>query len=69
MAQRQTGREGSRSNRYNLVLTGADFNRFGVVLCNQIRMLDFKQRNGKIIEAAPEFVVEDALARVRALLE
>lgn len=69
MAQRQTGREGSRGSRYILVLTVADFNRFGVMLCNQMRMLDFKQRNGKTVETAPEFVVDDALARVRALLE
>jgi len=59
----------ARENGFTVSLTGTGTKTQGVVLCNQVRMLDFKQRNGKITESAPEFVVDDALARVRALLE
>ena len=41
----------------------------GVVLCNQVRMLDFKERSGKLIETAPLIIVEDVLARIRVLLD
>ncbi len=50
-------------------MTGAGQKTQGVVLCNQIRMIDFKHRGGKVVEAAPEMIVEDVLARVRALLD
>lgn len=63
------GGQFARENGFTVSLTGAGTKTQGVVLCNQVRMLDFKQRNGKIAETAPEFVVDDTLARVRALLE
>lgn len=63
------GGQFARENGFTVSMTGAGTKTQGVALCNQVRMLDFKQRNGKIIETVPEFVVDDALARVRALLE
>lgn len=41
----------------------------GVVLVNKLRMLDLAARGARRIERAPREVVEDALARVRALLD
>ena len=41
----------------------------GVVLCNQVRMLDFKQASGKVVEGAQEIIIDDVLARVRALVD
>ena len=41
----------------------------GVALVNQIRMLDLEARKAKRIETAPESVVEDALARLRAITD
>lgn len=41
----------------------------GVVLCNQVRMLDFKQACGKVVEGAQEIIIDDVLARVRALVD
>lgn len=41
----------------------------GVVLVNQIRMLDLETRQAKKIEVAPQFVVDDALARLQAILD
>jgi mRNA interferase ChpB len=50
-------------------LTGAGTKTQGVILVNQIRMLDLDARCAKRIETAPEFVVEDALARLRAIID
>jgi mRNA interferase ChpB len=41
----------------------------GVALLNQVRMLDLEARAAKRLESAPEYVVEDALARLRAITD
>ena len=63
------GGQFARENGFTVSLTGCGGKTAGVVLCNQLRMLDFKARGGKLIEAAPKMVVEDVLARVRVLLD
>ncbi|MDZ5637270.1 MULTISPECIES: type II toxin-antitoxin system ChpB family toxin [Janthinobacterium] len=50
-------------------LSGSGTATQGVALVNQIRMLDLEARGAKRIETAPEFVVEDALARLRAITD
>jgi mRNA interferase ChpB len=50
-------------------LSGAGTKTQGAALVNQIRMLDLEARKAKRIETAPEFVVEDALARLRAIVD
>jgi mRNA interferase MazF len=40
----------------------------GVVLCQQVRTIDYESRGIKFIEKAPKSVVDDALARVRVLV-
>ena len=50
-------------------LSGAGTTTQGVALVNQIRMLDLEARGATRIETAPEFVVEDALARLRAITD
>ena len=40
----------------------------GVVLCQQVKMIDFNERGLQFAEKAPEAVTSDALARVRAIL-
>jgi mRNA interferase ChpB len=50
-------------------LTGAGTKTQGVALVNQVRMMDLEARGAKRIETAPEFVVEDALARLRAITD
>jgi mRNA interferase MazF len=40
----------------------------GVVLCQQIKMLDFKERGSQFVEKAPEEAVAQALAKVRAIV-
>ena len=50
-------------------LSGSGTTTQGVALANQIRMLDLEARGARRIETAPEFVVEDALARLRAITD
>jgi mRNA interferase ChpB len=50
-------------------LSGAGTKTQGVALVNQIRMLDLEARNARRVETAPEFVIEDALARLRAITD
>ena len=40
----------------------------GVVLCQQIKMIDFSERGIQYAEDAPHTVVSDVLARVRAIV-
>ena len=40
----------------------------GVVLCQQVKTIDYGYRGVKFIEQAPQKVVAEALARVRALV-
>ena len=40
----------------------------GVVLCQQVKMIDFTARGVQFAEKAPESVTSDALARVRAIV-
>jgi len=40
----------------------------GVVLCQQVKTIDYKCRGIKFIEKAPKSIVDDVLARVRVLV-
>lgn len=40
----------------------------GVVLCHQIKMIDFTERGIQLAEKAPDAVTSDALARVRVIV-
>ena len=41
----------------------------GVVMCNQPRTIDLVARRAKKVEAVPDYVIEDVLGRIAALLE
>ena len=41
----------------------------GVVMCNQPRAVDYAARRGKFIESVPDYVTDDVLARLQAILE
>ncbi|WP_044559621.1 type II toxin-antitoxin system PemK/MazF family toxin [Azospirillum sp. B4] len=64
-----TGGNFARERGFAVSLSGAGTNATGVILCNQIRALDMKARNGRFSEQAPDFIVDDVLARVSALFE
>ncbi len=50
-------------------MSGAGTKATGVVLCHQIRAIDLKARGGRFIDKAPDFIINDVLARVSAFLE
>jgi mRNA interferase ChpB len=52
-----------------VLLTGAGLQTAGVVLVHQFRMIDPKPRDLQWIESAPDFLTEEARARVAALLD
>ena len=63
------GGDFSRHAGFAASLSGAGTETQGVALINQIRMLDLVARKAKRVETAPEFVIEDALARLRAITD
>lgn len=63
------GGDVARYAGFAVPLSGSGTETQGVALVNMIRTLDLTARGAKKIETAPDFVVEDALARLRAVLE
>lgn len=63
------GGDFARHAGFAAALDGAGTRTRGVALVNQIRMLDLAARKAKRLETAPESVVEDALARLRAIID
>lgn len=58
----------ARSAGFAVSLTGTGMDTQGVIICNQPRTVALKERNGKRIEQAPEFIVEEVLARIAPLV-
>jgi len=61
------GGDFARHAGFAVQLSGSGTRTQGVALVNQIRMLDLEARGAKKIEAAPDFVIDDALARLQAI--
>ncbi len=62
-----SGGEFARTRGLAASLSGAGTNAGGVILCHRPRALALEARNGKFSERAPDFIVDEALARVAAL--
>ena len=63
------GGDFARHAGFAATLNGAGTKTQGAALVNQIRMLDLDARKARRVETVPEFVVEDALARLRAITD
>lgn len=63
------GAELARVHGFAASLVGAGTKTQGAVVVNMARMLDLEARSARFIERAPEFVVDDALARLQAILD
>lgn len=63
------GGQFAREHGFAVPMAGSGTKTQGIVLCNQVKMLDYKQRGAQVVEMAPCVVVDDVLARVRALLD
>ncbi len=59
----------ARHAGFAVSLHGAGTRTLGVVPCNQPRVLDLQARQGRFVEKAPAFIVEDVLARLATLID
>ena len=55
-----------RGHGFEVSFTGEKVS--GGILCQQIKMLDFKERGVQFAEKAPEVIVTQVLAKVRAIV-
>jgi mRNA interferase MazF len=55
-----------RGHGFEVLISGKKVE--GVVLCHQVKMIDFTKRGVQFSEKAPESVTSDALAKVRAIV-
>ncbi|MDB5934281.1 MAG: mazF [Massilia sp.] len=63
------GGEFARFAGFAVPLSGSGTQTQGVALVNMVRTLDLEARAAKKIESAPQFVIDDALARLHAILD
>lgn len=64
-----TGGGFARRRGFAVSLDGAGTRTIGVIRCDQPRALDLTARNGTRLEAVPEPVIDDVLARLATILE
>ena len=62
------GGQFDRMHGFAVSLTGAGTHTQGIVQCHQVRTISYKERGAAFIEALPIYLVDEVLARVRALL-
>ena len=59
----------ARGQAWTVALAGTGLLTDGVVLCNQVRTVDWKARRAQFIEGVPPELIADVLARVATLIE
>lgn len=59
----------ARDAGFSVSLSGCGTQTQGVVLVNQVRMIDLESRGARKTETAPVDIVEEALARLMAIVE
>jgi mRNA interferase ChpB len=59
----------ARHAGFAVSLSGAGTPTQGVVLCNQPRVLDLEARKARFVEAVPDFIVDEVLAKLSALID
>ena len=63
------GGEYARLAGFTVPLNGAGTAVEGVILCNQARMVDLKNRGAKFTERVPDFIMDEVLAKLATLLD
>ena len=63
------GGDFARYAGFAVTLTGTGCQTQGVALVNKIRMLDLAARKARKVERVPQVVIDDAIARLVALLD
>lgn len=64
-----TGGGFARTAGFAVPLTGAGTQTTGVVRCDQPRALDLQSRGGRKIERAPQFIIDEVLARLAPIVQ
>ena len=59
----------ARDAGFAVPLTGAGTLAQGVAVANHVRTIDLKARGGRKVETAPDFIVEEVLAKLSAILD
>lgn len=59
----------ARENHWAVTLMGTGTETQGVILCNQIRTVDYKAREARFVESVPDTLTDEVLARVITLFE
>jgi mRNA interferase ChpB len=59
----------ARNRGFAVSLSGTATNVQGVILCNRPRILDIAARGGRFCERAPEYIVDEVLAKLQTLLD
>jgi mRNA-degrading endonuclease toxin of MazEF toxin-antitoxin module len=59
----------ARNTGFAVSLMGAGTTTTGVVQCDQPRTIDMRARNGKFVEAAPDFITDDVMAKLVTIFE
>lgn len=59
----------ARDKGFAVTLSGAGTQTQGVILINQIKMLDLAARQAKRLETVPPEVINDALARLQTIID
>lgn len=63
------GGDFARFAGFAVQLSGSGTETQGVALVNMVRTLDLQARGAKKVETVPQFVIDDALARLQAILD
>ena|SRR5271157_6009658 len=59
----------SRAQGFAVSLSGAGTSTTGVILCDQLRVLDLRARQAKLVEGVPDFIMDEVLARIVPIFE
>lgn len=59
----------SRFAGFAISLMGAGIQTQGVVMSNQVRTIDVAARQGKFVENVPDFITDEVLAKLQAIVE
>jgi mRNA interferase ChpB len=64
-----TGGNYARDKGFTVSLHGLGLKTDGVVLCNQLRALDMREREAKRIEKLPDYILEEVMDKIMGILE
>lgn len=59
----------ARGQGFAVSLMGSGLNAQGVVLCNQLRVLDIQARGGRFSEKAPQEIIDEVMAKITPIFE